>query len=184
METTNKPFRTIEEVNDYLSEDKVQCLLCDKWYIHLGIHIGKSHTLTPREYKIKFNIPLKKGLAGISLRVEKALRSKNYSHLDKFIESGRYLKTKGLKPGMTIPKLSIEMRGHNPAPLFEAVKRNVAVKIVTHCRECLKEIIRSRHALNTLRGRRQKPICKQCYSRIKNKANRLKRLKIKQIIKG
>ena len=58
MKTTNKPFTTIEEVNDYLSGDKIKCLLCDKWYVGLGVHIVKKHKMELRGYKVRFNIPL------------------------------------------------------------------------------------------------------------------------------
>lgn len=44
------------------SKEKKQCKICGRWYIQLGSHIVQRHGMTAREYREKFNLPLKKGI--------------------------------------------------------------------------------------------------------------------------
>ncbi len=70
-------FETKEEVDAYLCGDKIQCLLCGKWFIRLaGAHLIQRHNLTSDDYKERYGIPWGRGLIGESLREEKSIRSK------------------------------------------------------------------------------------------------------------
>ena len=44
------------------SKEKKQCKICNRWYIQVGSHIVQKHYMTAREYREKFNLPLKKGI--------------------------------------------------------------------------------------------------------------------------
>lgn len=37
---------------------ELQCLLCYKWFNHLGSHIAKMHKRTAKEYKMEFGLSL------------------------------------------------------------------------------------------------------------------------------
>jgi predicted transcriptional regulator len=76
-------FQTLEEVENYLSGDKIQCLLCGKWFIALGQHIAKSHDISIPEYKVKFNIPHSYGLIGAELKQVMRENNKNVPWLAK-----------------------------------------------------------------------------------------------------
>lgn len=44
------------------SEDKLKCAICGKWYVQVGSHIVQSHGITAREYREKFDLPVKRGV--------------------------------------------------------------------------------------------------------------------------
>lgn len=56
------PFETLEEVKDYFNQDKIQCLLCGKYFQNLGLHLNLSHAMPVEEYQDMFNLPRTKGL--------------------------------------------------------------------------------------------------------------------------
>lgn len=59
----HEPFKSIEDVREYLSGDRVICLLCGKSYKKLGgIHLQKIHGITEDQYREKYNIPWTYGL--------------------------------------------------------------------------------------------------------------------------
>lgn len=55
------PFNSIEEVRDYLSAEKIVCLICGKSYKSLGVHLS-VHEVTVDEYHQRYNIPWTYGL--------------------------------------------------------------------------------------------------------------------------
>lgn len=57
MSETAEPFKCIEEVRDYLSGKKIVCLICGNSYIQLASHTFKTHGVSGRDYRLKFNIP-------------------------------------------------------------------------------------------------------------------------------
>lgn len=56
-------FETREDVDDYLSEGKILCLLCGKRYIKLGCHLRSIHDTNYEQYHERYGIPFKVGLA-------------------------------------------------------------------------------------------------------------------------
>lgn len=59
----DRPFESIKEVREYLSGDKIVCLLCGRSFRTLGLHLRKIHDMTPDEYRERYNIPWTYGLA-------------------------------------------------------------------------------------------------------------------------
>lgn len=58
-----EPFHTLDDINDYLSDPQIQCLICGKRYKNLGVHVHHIHGLTRDEYCIKYGIPKDRALA-------------------------------------------------------------------------------------------------------------------------
>lgn len=54
-------FQTKAEVDVYFAGEKVQCLLCGKWYKEISNHL-QVHEITVDEYKKRFGLPWSKGL--------------------------------------------------------------------------------------------------------------------------
>jgi len=52
-----RPFESIEEVREYLSGDKIICLLCGKPYRTLGRHLSRIHGVSHDEYRERYGIP-------------------------------------------------------------------------------------------------------------------------------
>lgn len=44
------------------SPDKIQCLICGRYYVQLGSHVVQRHQMTAREYREHFDLEVKKGL--------------------------------------------------------------------------------------------------------------------------
>ncbi len=52
-----KPFRTAMQAREYLSSERLQCLLCGQRFKSLGQHLRSAHQMTKTEYHLKFRIP-------------------------------------------------------------------------------------------------------------------------------
>ncbi len=50
-------FQTMEEVDAYLSGDRITCLLCGKQLRRLAVHLPKVHNMTGDDYRTKYGIP-------------------------------------------------------------------------------------------------------------------------------
>jgi len=59
-----KPFSSIEDVREYLSGDRVVCLLCGRSYKVLSSHLKAKHDMTTDEYRERYRIPWSYGLCG------------------------------------------------------------------------------------------------------------------------
>lgn len=70
-----KIFETKEEIDQYMSGDRITCLLCGKSYKALGSHL-KVHGLTSDQYKIEYGLPLSVGLDNCHLTEIKSKRFK------------------------------------------------------------------------------------------------------------
>lgn len=58
-------FKTEDEIEEYLSGDRITCLLCGKLYVQLGgYHTVRIHNMTAYDYKEMFGIPQKYALTG------------------------------------------------------------------------------------------------------------------------
>jgi len=44
------------------AEGKIQCKLCDRWYVKPMAHVWQQHNMTEQEYKEYFDLPLSKGI--------------------------------------------------------------------------------------------------------------------------
>lgn len=71
-----KPFTAIDDIEAYLDGETVLCLLCGRQYTALGGHLGAVHQLSSDDYKIRFGIPLRYGLASKPFRQASARRMK------------------------------------------------------------------------------------------------------------
>jgi hypothetical protein len=57
-----KPFTTMGQVEVYLSQPRIKCLVCGACFKNLGTHL-KVHGMTADEYRIRFGIPFVCALA-------------------------------------------------------------------------------------------------------------------------
>jgi hypothetical protein len=59
----NVPFNNLQEVYDYLAEERITCLRCGKQYKRLGVHLIKIHNMSYLQYHKFYGIPKNHGLA-------------------------------------------------------------------------------------------------------------------------
>jgi hypothetical protein len=149
-------FQTLEEVENYLSGDKIQCLLCGKWFIALGQHIAKSHDISIPEYKVKFNIPHSYGLIGAELKQVMRENNKNVPWLAKMIDAGKKKSTEKGRKQNPLTRFSKRRKRKNAAKARK-VRHDNKIYIMIPCRVCGKELMRTTQTKN--------PICKPCENR-------------------
>jgi len=63
-----KPFETLEQVNTYLDNPKLKCLICGKSYKGLSSHVWQTHHMTADDYREAYGIPWSRGLQGTTTR--------------------------------------------------------------------------------------------------------------------
>lgn len=56
----------------YTSGDRVTCLICGASCRSVGLHAFHAHGMTAREYKLKFGLPVTKGLEAADVRQARA----------------------------------------------------------------------------------------------------------------
>jgi hypothetical protein len=66
-------------------EAKLKCLICGKWYHHLGSHIWHGHKILARDYKEEFELPYKMAL--ISEQVYQKKRERFEENREKYLKN-------------------------------------------------------------------------------------------------
>ena len=83
-------FRTIADVDEYLSGDSVECLVCGRLFRNLTKHLQMLHSVDPREYRIQYGIPLSWSLVGATTRALHANAAlKQTETLEKLLAAGK-----------------------------------------------------------------------------------------------
>lgn len=70
-----RPF-TRDEINAYLSGDRVTCMLCGKAYKKIGIHLKTIHSVEVDEYRAMYGLPWRTGLTGEETREKHSVIAK------------------------------------------------------------------------------------------------------------
>ena len=71
------------------SPDKVQCLICGKWYVQVGSHVWQVHHLIARKYREQFGLDVKRGTVPEwyrKVKGEQALENGTFKNLEKGAE--------------------------------------------------------------------------------------------------
>lgn len=74
-----QPFTSPEDIEAYLRDDRIDCLMCGRRFKTLLIHVSKIHEMDEGEYRTRFNIPASYVLAG---QATVAKLQANYKALD------------------------------------------------------------------------------------------------------
>ena len=103
-------FETKEEVYDYFSGDRIQCLLCGKWFQRLPSHLKAIHEMTSDEYKEMYGLPWKRGLC-----------SKDHSL--KLSENLKKRHANGFRPDLVAARAKIDHSRRRPdQPFFTKIR--------------------------------------------------------------
>jgi len=103
------------------SPDKVQCLLCGKWYIQLGSHVVQRHGFEScREYRECFDLERKKGIVPAwyrKLKGDIAMENETYKNLKLgkkyWFEKGDPKAGKYKRSHITIERLKLHLKSVN-----------------------------------------------------------------------
>ncbi len=63
-----EPFQTMEQVREYLAQERIDCLLCGRRFKMLNTHLLRVHKIGLREYKLKCGLPFTRGLVSTPTR--------------------------------------------------------------------------------------------------------------------
>ena len=71
--------------------NNLQCLLCYKWFNHLGSHIAKAHKMLAREYKMQFGLSIKTPFISSDIKLKKqiAFNQDREKYLDNIKDKGK-----------------------------------------------------------------------------------------------
>lgn len=83
-----KKITSREDLERYLSGDRLECFICGKSYINLGTHIGYGHKVDIKEYKEKYGIPTSVGLLSEPFKKNKSDNASN----NPLIKKGQFKK--------------------------------------------------------------------------------------------
>ena len=64
--------------------NKIQCLICGRWYVQVGSHVYNRHDMTAREYREYHNLEVKRGIVPAyyrKLKGDQALENGTYQNL-------------------------------------------------------------------------------------------------------
>ncbi|HUV59417.1 MAG TPA: MucR family transcriptional regulator [Desulfatiglandales bacterium] len=84
-------FQAKEEVYKYFSGDRIQCLLCGKWFKRLPTHLTAIHDMTSDEYRELYGLPWKRGLCSRdhSLKLSENLKKRHANGFRPDLETAR-----------------------------------------------------------------------------------------------
>ncbi len=72
-------FKSKEEVDAYFASEKIQCLLCGRWFEHIGgTHMIRKHGISADEYREMYGLPWGRGLSGKRNREKRIKQGKKY----------------------------------------------------------------------------------------------------------
>jgi len=122
-----KVFQTKEEVDLYLSGDKIICLLCGRSFKSLCSHLG-IHGMDIQSYQEKYGLPFSKGICGVNT---KKLLSENAKHM---IEVGLW------KP--VEPEMLKKMRANCKVQPFQPYRKQVGAQNISKTKLISKKNLR------------------------------------------
>lgn len=62
------PFSTLEELDAYVAQSRIECLECGRWFKALATHLPRTHGMTHDDYREKWQIPKRYPLSGTATR--------------------------------------------------------------------------------------------------------------------
>ena len=121
-------FKDVRDLDDYFNQDTIACLECGVELKSLGAHI-KTHNLSARQYKAKYNIPQGRGLASAGTKAK--LRDIRNIQFDRMTKEERLAERKRSKEHF-----------RKIAPLGLKAKRESSIRHGVYkdkCKECGEE---------------------------------------------
>ena len=111
----NGRFETKEEVYHYFSGDKIQCLLCGKWFQRLPTHLTMIHNIGSDEYREMYGLPWKHALCGtqLSLKLSEIMKKRRENGFRADLDAARE-KARGIRQRQDQPFFS-KIRAENLA---------------------------------------------------------------------
>ncbi len=111
-------FKTKEEVDSYYAGEKIQCLLCGKWFRQVHeMHLKRIHRISSDDYREMYGLPWRRGLIGTLCRQKKSENAK------RMIAEGKLLKLTDEFRGNGLPR-----RPHQPYERNHIVNAGLAEK--------------------------------------------------------
>ena len=140
----NRQFQTMQEIEDYLGEPTIRCLICGRRFQRLNRHVQHAHDITPDEYKFEFGIPFTRGLVSLPSGAKTTaanMRPERIAQITHIKRNQSQGKPRPLAPAMrALVKKKAQTRRY---PTRE--------QVTAPCVKCGKDVVTTRiHALRTV----------------------------------
>lgn len=116
----NTPFRSKEEIKNYLSQDRIECLMCGHLFKSLVTHLDKIHAMSTDQYREKYGLPYSIGLTCTSTKEKKSIFFKNLIEEGKCVPNPDCLQYRKRKPRLN----TIFYRLHAITNLGKSISKN------------------------------------------------------------
>lgn len=171
-------FENTDQIDMYLSGKSITCLICGHEYAALGKHLAK-HAMNSRDYKVKFNIPLRYALCVKRLTEIKSLMMKAYNKSEtqeqKEVRKAKCRANHKAFDRDGIPKMSQNtMLEGAKTKTGKNVNRQCLEKVDVPCSEC--GVLHKKSAFTTKRERLLCPECKHEANKSAHKKYRAKNM--------
>jgi len=110
-----------DRIAEVPAKNKIQCLICNKWYVQVGSHIWNRHNMTAREYREQYGFDVKKGQLPEDyrkLKADQAIECGGYKNLKKgkkyWFKKGQEGPGKYTRSDETLERLKSIAGKHNP----------------------------------------------------------------------
>lgn len=130
-------FECREELDAYLSGDRITCLLCGNSYQLLETHLRTFHDMTGDEYREKYGIPYKRGLCSARMSAARSEISKELFEANRdrqlgFLEQAKAVQEKNGNPQRKKPKFWKSERTKYTRATFDEFIRRVEIGRSAH----------------------------------------------------
>lgn len=104
-ERSYQPYRSefqrqrYDRLNSKKDANKIQCLICGRYYRQVGTHIVQRHGMTAREYREHFDLEVKRGLLPPDLREYKGQQALENGTVENLKKGRKFWFKKGDKVG-------------------------------------------------------------------------------------
>lgn len=171
-------FQNKQEILDYLNFDEIECLLCGKRWKNLGKHLGNTHNITSKRYRVLFGIPLSGySLLGKNTKTFLSKRTKKRApQLRQQLIDCKKLRIEGVKKRKNTQHVmvskNLKKKARNRINNTTQYNKKYQKTIETFCNVCNKKIMRSPFGIKLLESQKRQPICGKCawtQNNLKNK---------------
>ena len=131
------PFQTMDEVNEYLSGNTIECLICGKRLQRLHKHLYSMHNMGPDDYRRQFGIPFRRSLASEPSRA-RSRAANTPERIELFLihgEASRRRKRTGSTKGR-VPAIANQWKKNAELGRYFA-----RTQVTTSCAKCGVEVI-------------------------------------------
>lgn len=135
-------FASMAEVKNYVSRNKIVCLLCGREFKSIQQHVNKAHNLSVREYKIRYGIPVTVALVGSGTMNRMRVNGRH---------NANFLDPEAAHSALKKARAGHEVQSYRYSPAIIKTRRDAVAKMLA-----------SKKHMRNLVGKKAKTLCSKC----------------------